>query len=158
MRKKMPEKKPKLELELNKPVKIEILQDQPLIGTSRFGEYYLYNVRNGNGQEYSFFPDKEVHEKLKDLRKGDKVEICKRAEQKGVKIITTFDTKILQNNIESTEKPNNKSVDDNYFELMLSSCRDAVRIQNELGGLMDAKSLAVTLFIARSKIISNGYN
>lgn len=154
----MPEKKPKLELELNKPVKIEILQDQPLIGTSRFGEYYLYNVRNGNGQEYSFFPDKEVHEKLKDLRKGDKVEICKRAEQKGVKIITTFDTKILQNNIESTEKPNNKSVDDNYFELMLSSCRDAVRIQNELGGLMDAKSLAVTLFIARSKIISNGYN
>lgn len=154
----MPEKKPKLELELNKPVKIEILQDQPLIGTSRFGEYYLYNVRNGNGQEYSFFPDKDVHEKLKDLRKGDKVEICKRAEQKGSKIITSFDVKFQQNNIESPEKPDNKFVDDNYFELMLSSCRDAVRIQNELGGLMDAKSLAVTLFIARSKIISNGYN
>lgn len=154
----MPEKKPKLELELNKPAKIEILQDQPLIGTSRFGEYYLYNVRNGNGQEYSFFPDKEVHEKLKDLRKGDKVEICKRAEQKGSKIVTSFDVKFQLNNIESPEKPNNKSLDDNYFELMLSSCRDAVRIQNELGGLMDAKSLAVTLFIARSKITPNGYN
>jgi hypothetical protein len=38
---------------------------------------------------------------------------------------------------------------------MLTSCRDAVKIQNELGGLMDAKSLAVTLFIARSKITSN---
>ncbi|MBV6421615.1 MAG: hypothetical protein DAHOPDDO_02896 [Ignavibacteriaceae bacterium] len=154
----MPEKKPKLELELNKPVKIKLLQDQPLIGTSRFGEYYLYNVRNGNGQEYSFFPDKEVHEKLKDLRKGDKVEICKRAEAKGNKILTSFDVKILQNNIESPEKPNNKTPDDNYFELMLNSCRDAVRIQNELGGLMDAKSLAVTLFIARSKITPNGYN
>ena len=40
---------------------------------------------------------------------------------------------------------------------MLTSCRDAVKIQNELGGLMDAKSLAVTLFIARSKINQNGY-
>ncbi len=154
----MPEKKPKLELELNKPVKIEILQDQPLIGTSRFGEYYLYNVRNGNGQEYSFFPDKEILEKLKGLRKGDKVEICKKAEQKGSKIITSFDVKVQQNNIESLEKPNNKTLDDNYYNLMLNSCRDAVRIQNELGGLMDAKSLAVTLFIARSKITPNGYN
>lgn len=154
----MPEKKPKLELELNKPAKIEILQDQPLIGTSRFGEYYLYNVRNGNGQEYSFFPDKEVHEKLNDLRKGDKVEICKRAEQKGSKIVTSFDVKVLQNTIESSEKPNNKTPDDNYYDLMLSSCRDAVKIQTELGGLMDAKSLAVTLFIARSKITANGFN
>ncbi|MEB2296496.1 MAG: hypothetical protein OZ930_08245 [Ignavibacteria bacterium] len=149
----MSEKKSKLELELNKLVKIEILQDQPLIGTSRFGEYYLYNVRNGNGQEYSFFPDKEVHEKLKDLRKGDKVEICKRAEQKGTKIITSFDVKVLVD----TAPPDN-SIKDNYYDLMLSSCRDAVRIQNELGGLMDAKSLAVTLFIARSKITPNGYN
>lgn len=154
----MPEKKPKLELELNKPVKIELLQDQPLIGTSRFGEYYLYSVRNGNGVEYSFFPDKEVHEKLKDLRKGDTVEICKRAEQKGSKIVTSFDVKILQDTVESPEKPNNKTLDDNYYDLMLISCRDAVRIQNELGGLMDAKSLAVTLFIARSKISPNGYN
>jgi len=152
---KMPEKKPKLELELNKPVKIELLQENCLQGTSRYGEYYLYSVRNGNGQEYSFFPDKEVHDILKDLRKGDIVEICKRAEQKGSKIITSFDVKFQQNNIESTEKPNNKSVDDNYYDLMLNSCRDAVRIQNELGGLMDAKSLAVTLFIARSKINGN---
>lgn len=151
----MPEKKPKLELELNKPVKIELLQENCLQGTSKFGNYYLYSVRNGNGEEYSFFPDKEVHEKLKDLRKGDKVEICKRAEQKGTKILTTFDVKVLQDTIESPEKPNNKTPDDNYYDLMLNSCRDAVRIQNELGGLMDAKSLAVTLFIARSKINGN---
>ncbi|HMU43980.1 MAG TPA: hypothetical protein PKA80_11825 [Ignavibacteriaceae bacterium] len=154
----MSEKKPKLELDLNRPVKIEILQDQPLIGTSRFGEYYLYNVRNGNGQEYSFFPDKEVHEKLKDLRKGDKVEICKKAEQKGSKIVTTFDLKVLQNSVDSPENASRKNIDDNYYNLMLNSCRDAVRIQNELGGLMDAKSLAVTLFIARSKITPNGFN
>lgn len=154
----MPEKKPKLELELNKPVKIELLQENCLQGISKFGNYYLYSVRNGNGQEYSFFPDKEVHEKMKELRKGDKVEICKRAEQKGSKIITSFDVKVLQNTVECSEKPNNKAPEDNYYDLMLISCRDAVKIQTELGGLMDAKSLAVTLFIARSKITSNGYD
>lgn len=145
----------KLELELNKPVNIELLQDQCLIGTSRYGEYYLYNIRNGGNEELSYFADKEVHEKLKDLRKGDKVEISKRAEQKGSKIVTSFDVKVLQNNADSPVIQNNKIPDDNYYELMLSSCRDAVRIQNELGGLMDAKSLAVTLFIARSKINGN---
>ena len=147
----------KLELDLNKPVKIELLQDQCLIGTSRYGEYYLYNVRNGGNEELSYFADRDVHEKLKDLRKGDKAEICKRAEQKGNKIVTSFDVKVLQNNVESLEKPNNKNLDDNYYDLMLNSCRDAVRIQNELGGLMDAKSLAVTLFIARSKINGNSF-
>jgi hypothetical protein len=147
----------KLELELNKPVKIELIQDQCLIGTSRYGEYYLYSVRNGGNEELSYFADKEVHEKIRDLKRGDKVEICKKAEQKGSKIVTTFDVKVLPNNVESPERVNNKNLDDNYYDLMLTSCKDAVRIQNELGGLMDAKSLAVTLFIARSKINGNGY-
>jgi hypothetical protein len=115
-------------------------------------------VRNGGNEELSYFADKEVHEKLKDLRRGDKLEICKRAEQKGTKIVTSFEVKVLQNSVESPGKANNKTLDDNYYELMLNSCKDAVRIQNELGGLMDAKSLAVTLFIARSKINGNGYS
>ena len=152
----MPEKKPKLELELNKPVKIEILQDQPLIGTSRYGEYYLYSVRNSNGQEYSFFPDKEVHEKLKDLKRGDKVEICKRAEQKGSKIVTSFDVKVLNNN--STSSISTQSNKDNYFETMLSSYQDAQKIQEELNGMVDVNRIAITLFIARSKISPNGFN
>lgn len=137
----------RLELELNKPVRIELLQDQCLVGTSRYGEYYLYNVRNGGNDELSYFADKDVHEQIKELKRGDSVEICKRAEQKGSKIITSFDVKII--------KSEDISGKDNYYNLMLNSCRDAVRIQNELGGLMDAKSLAVTLFIARSKINGN---
>ncbi len=153
----MPEKKSKLELELNKPVKIEILQDQPLIGTSRFGEYYLYNVRNGSGQEYSFFPDKEVHEKLKDLRKGDKVEICKRAEQKGSKIVTSFEVKVL--NGKPTETNSDKNlISDNYFDVMLASYRDALQIQDKLGTMIDTTKISICLFIARTKITPNGYN
>lgn len=152
----MPEKKPKLELELNKPVKIELLQENCLQGTSRYGDYYLYSVRNGNGQEYSFFPDKEVHEKLKDLKRGDKVEICKRAEQKGSKIITSYDIKVLNNN--STSSSPAQSNKDNYFQTMLSSYQDAQKIQEELNGMVDVNRIAITLFIARSKISPNGYN
>jgi hypothetical protein len=151
----MPEKKPKLELELNKLVKIELLQDQPLIGTSRFGEYYLYTVRNGNGEEYSYFPDKEVHEKLKDLRRGDKAEICKRAEQKGSKIVTTFEVKVLQS---SNSEPNSDKniITDNYFDVMLASYRDSLQIQEKLGIMIDITKISICLFIARTKI--NGSN
>ena len=142
----------KLELELNKPVKLELLQDQCLIGTSRYGEYYLYNVRNGGNEELSYFADKDVHEKLKDLRKGDKVEICKRAEQKGTKIITSYDVKVLKN-----DSPPGNASKDNYFETMLTSYQDALNIQEKLNGMVDVNRIAITLFIARSKINGNGY-
>lgn len=129
---------------------LELLFDEPMVGQSRFGEYYLYAVKNGTDTEYSFFAPAEVNEQIKTLRKGERFEITKLAEQKGTKIVTSY-------KVEKQSPVNeiNKNSNDNFYELMLSSCRDAVKIQNELGGLMDAKSLAVTLFIARSKI---GYN
>lgn len=145
----------KLELELNKTMSLELLFDEPMVGQSRFGEYYLYAVKNGSDQEYSFFAPAEVNEQIKTLNKGERFEITKLAEQKGTKIVTSY--KVEKKNLESPVNEINKNSNDNFYELMLTSCRDAVKIQNELGGLMDAKSLAVTLFIARSKINQNGY-
>jgi hypothetical protein len=145
----------KLELELNKPCKIELMSDQCLIGTSRYGEYYLYNVRNGGNEELSYFADKDVHERLKDLHKGDKVEICKRAEQKGSKIVTTFEVKVLQS---SNSEPNSEKnlITDNYFDVMLASYKDALQIQEKLGTMIDTTKISICLFIARTKI--NGSN
>jgi len=121
-----------------------LLYDEPVVGQSKYGDYYLYAVRNGDGTtEYSFFAPDEVHERIKDLKKGAKVVITKLAEQKGNKIITKYDIDIAQQTT-----PQNV---DSYYETMLQCCKDAIRIQNELGGMMDAKSIAVTLFIARSK-------
>ncbi len=134
---------------------LELLFDEPMVGQSRYGEYYLYAVKNGTDQEYSFFATAEVNEQIKSLRKGDRFEITKLAEQKGTKIVTSYDVKVQKKNLENPLNEINKSSSDNFFDLMLTSCRDAVKIQNELGGLMDAKSLAVTLFIARSKINGN---
>ena len=129
---------------------LELLFDEPMVGQSRFGEYYLYAVKNGTDTEYSFFAPAEVNEQIKTLRKGERFEITKLAEQKGTKIVTSY-------KVEKQSPANeiNKNSNDNFYELMLTSCRDAVKIQNELGGLMDAKSLAVTLFIARSRLNDN---
>lgn len=138
-----------MELVLNQATSLELLYDKPQIGNSQYGEYYLYAVRNGDGAtEYSYFAPPEVHDKLKDFKRGTKITITKSAEQKGNKIVTKYDI-----NPEKEEVIENvDSFSDNYYELMLNSCKDAVKIQTELGGLMDAKSIAVTLFIARSKI------
>ena len=146
----------KLELELNKTVSLELLFDEPITGQSRYGPYWMYTLKNSQGEELLYFAPEEVNEQIKSLRKGERFEITKQAEQKGAKIITRFDVKVEKNSLESPANELNKSNGKDYFyDLMLTSCRDAVKIQNELGGLMDAKSLAITLFIARSKI---GYN
>lgn len=129
-----------------------MLFDQPTIGQSQYGEYFLYLVRNGQ-TEYSFFAPTEVHEQLKGLNKGDRAVITKLAEQKGSKIITRFEV-IPEKQVQPTKATtvgNSSSTQDNFYEIMLGSCKDAIRIQNELGGMIDGKSLAVTLFIARSR-------
>ena len=72
-----------------------MLFDDPMVGQSRYGEYYLYAVKNGTDTEYSFFAPPEVNEQIKTLRKGDRFEITKLAEQKGSKIITKYDVKLL---------------------------------------------------------------
>jgi len=117
----------------------------------------MYTLKNSQGEELLYFAPEEVNEQIKQLRKGDRFEITKLAEQKGTKIVTSYNVKIEKKNLESPVIEINKNSNDNFYDLMLTSCRDAVKIQNELGGLMDAKSLAVTLFIARSKINQNGY-
>ena len=147
----------KLELQLNRPIAIELLFEEPVVGQSTYGDYYLYAVKQGNNEEYNFFAPSELHEQMKGLHKGNKIEITKLAEQKGSKIITKYDLKVISNGNGSNGKIEPAASNDNYYQLMLQSCRDAVRIQNELGGLMDAKSVAVTLFIARSKLTGNGY-
>ena len=144
----------RLELELNKTVNLELLFDNPVTGQSRYGDYFLYMVKDQSGVEYSLFAPDEVHEKLKDLKKGDHFSLTKEAGRNGKKIIIQFS--VIKTGSKEPETTNG-NINDNFYELMLSSCRDAVKIQNELGGLMDAKSLAVTLFIARSKINQNGY-
>jgi len=128
-----------------------------MIGESRYGEYYLYAVKNGTDTEYSFFAPDDVHEKLKEMHKGDRFEITKMGEQKGSKIVTKHEVKLLARPTQPTPT-NNNIQKDSYFEAMLVSYKDALKIQDELNGMVDVNRIAITLFIARSKINGNGYS
>ena len=76
---------------MNKPVVLEMLYDEPVVGQSRYGDYFLYAVRDEAGEERSFFaPNEEVHKKLLEFSKGEKVQIVKSAKQNGKKVVTEF--------------------------------------------------------------------
>lgn len=152
----------KLDLDINQPIEIELLYDEPVTGKNQYGDYFLYAVKTKDG-EYSFFPPESVHEQLKDLRRGDKAIITKLASQRGNKLITKYDVHPCnpsasaettattpQNNI--SDNKYSSSQDDKYYTIMLNSYKDALRINNELNGMADASKIAVTLFIARSKV------
>lgn len=148
----------KLELELNKPTHIEMLFDQPKIGESQYGMYYLYAVRNGDGAtEYSFFAPEEVHLKLSSLNKGDKAVITKQAVQKGSKVVTGYDVEVAQAQHQTTapeasssksETPNNQNP---YLQAMVASFEDALVIQEKFNGMANVNQIAITLFIQRTK-------
>lgn len=146
----------KLELELNKSQTLELLFDEPISGQSRYGPYWMYTLKEQSGEEVLFFAPEEVNEQIKTLKKGDRFEITKLAEQKGTKIITKYEVKIKQ---QTPASSNNHLVQkDNYFDAMLTSYQDALKIQEQLNGMVDVNRIAITLFIARSKITPNGYS
>jgi len=150
----------KLELELNKPTNIEMLFDQPKIGESQYGPYYLYAVRNGDGAtEYSFFAPEEVHLKLSELKKGDKALLTKQAVQKGNKVLTSYEIELApkqsQNNNPAPETPSNKTEtptnQNAYLQAMIASFEDALVIQEKFNGMANVSQIATTLCISRLK-------
>ena len=151
----------KLELELNKPTHIEMLFDSPKIGESQYGMYYLYAVRNGDGQtEYSFFATDEVHEKLSGLVRGDSAVITKVAMQKGSKVVTSYDVEIAPKQpspkAEESSNPRKPSDSQNtYLQAMIASFEDALVIQERFNGMANVNQIAITLFIQRTK--AGGY-
>lgn len=146
----------KLELPINEPVEIELLYDEPVTGISKYGNYYLYAV-NANGNEFSFFPTEEVHEQIKDLKKGSRAIVTKLAAQRGNKLVTTYEVKLIGQEVKVAQMNSaddtleEQETHDRYFDIMLNSYRDALEISKELNGMADPEKIAVTLFIARSK-------
>ena len=151
---------------------LELLYDKAIIGQSQYGEYYLYSVKNGSDIEYNLFATPEVHEKLKTLKKGQRFNIVKLAEQRGKKIVTSYSVTLpeqpKQQNppaggnsetpLQSKQPTNSNGVKDGYYEVMLESYKDSQKIQEQLNGMVDVNRIAITLFIARSKIYNNGFN
>ena len=146
--------RPKLELEINKPTHIKLLFDEPIVGESQYGKYFLYAVSNGNGNEYSLFAHDSVHDVLKACKKGDEAIITKLAAQRGKKLVTTFSTEIVSSAVESGMPNTDKPQTNPYLENMLQSFEDAIKVQEKFNGMANVNQLAVTMFIQRTK--SNG--
>ena len=144
----------KLDLQINSPINLQLLFDDPIVGESKFGEYYMYGVKNGQ-EEYSFFAPLSVHEQLKDKPKGTKFQLTRNASQRGKKLVTDYLIKFLDNGIKEEKKPEPKSEENGYYEAMLKSYEDAAKIQSKFSAV-NLNQCAVTLFIARTK--TNGFN
>ena len=150
--------KPKLELQINEPTKIRLLYDEPIIGESTYGKYYLYAVKNGNDKdEYSFFAPDTVHEKLVNCKKNDVVIITKQAAQRGKKLVTTYDVQIVGNDESTAPKQpqqNPQKDDDFYYNAMEKSLDEAFRLTQKFNGLSPSQ-IGISIFIQRTR--SNGF-
>lgn len=129
--------------------------DEPIIGESQYGKYYLYAVSNGSDKEYSLFAPDAVHEVLKLHGKGTEAIITKLVAQRGKKLVTTFDVQIIGKNGNgkktSSSLPNsqNKS-SDSFLAAMDKSFEEALTIQTKYNGMANVNQIAITLFIQRT--------
>ena len=151
---------------------LELLYDDPVVGENKYGSYYLYAVRAGE-EEYSFFAPAPVHEELQNFKRGEHVIVTKLAANRNGKLVTTYaigkqsNGKLPKNG--KTVEPEKKEADgqakppvneDHYYDVMLKSYGDAISINEKLNGMIDVSKVAVTLFIARTKVpfSNNGNN
>jgi len=58
--------KQKLELQVNIPTTIKLLQTDPATGENNYGKWYLYNIEC-EGSEYSYFAPEKVVKLLKKI-------------------------------------------------------------------------------------------
>ncbi|MFZ1320771.1 MAG: hypothetical protein WAT71_04370 [Ignavibacteria bacterium] len=90
--------KEKLELQVNIPTKIKLLQAEPATGVNSYGDWFLYNVECGD-QEYSYFAPEKVVKLLQEnnVGKDDEVVITKKLIKSGKKNITDYEVCVLEN-------------------------------------------------------------
>lgn len=144
----------KLDPQINSPMILSLLFDDPIVGEGTYGKYYMYGVKNGK-EEYSFFAPLSVHEKLKDKPKGTVFQLTKTATQKGKKLVTDFEISFPGDNDTRKEKDaENKTENNGYYETMLQCYEEATAIQKKFSAV-NLNQCAVTLFIARTK--TNGF-
>ena len=89
--------KEKLELQVNIPTTIKLLQTDPISGENNYGKWWLYNVEC-NGTEYAYFAPEKVVKILQENNVGldDEVVITKKFVKSGKKNITEYEVNVLE--------------------------------------------------------------
>jgi hypothetical protein len=150
--------KQKLELQVNIPTKIKLLQDKPASGESQYGKWFLYNVFSDN-QEQSLFAPEQVQTFIEtnEIRKGDEISVTKVLTRNGKKNTIDFKIELISKHTEQAEKPavnGNGKPDD--IKIMRECLISAIELQKELGSVVDVNRVGLSLYIAKTKN-GNGY-
>ena len=90
--------KEKLELQVNIPTNIKLLQTDPATGENNYGTWWLYNVEC-NGTEYSYFAPEKVVNILKEnnVQQDEEVVITKKLIKSGKKNLVDYEVHVLEN-------------------------------------------------------------
>ena len=173
--------KSKLELQINIPSTIKLLQSEPATGENSYGQWWLYNVEC-EGQEYSYFAPEKVVQILKANNVGldDEVVITKKLVKNGKKNVTDYDIHVLENNtpVQTSNYTNGRTngasngnsnghsmvatngihqavesppVISKDYQLMLNCMTQAMMLRDELGHDVDVNKLGITLFLRKVK-------
>jgi hypothetical protein len=147
--------KPKLELLLDKPIKLTLLKDKPYIGNNNYGEFYLYSAKDDQGIEYSYFADSQIHQLIQEhkLKAGSSFVLQRVATMNGKKMGSKVEFSII-GEPEPMHQTTASHGSDNLKELLLQSVRDAADVVKEAGIQFnndELQKLATTLFIQRSR-------
>ncbi len=112
----MSNNRPKLLLELNQPIKLKLLRDQPLVGENGHGKYTMYAVANEAGKELVWFASSTVHDVIQSQQLKAGSEII-------VKL--TGKNKVEVSILGKAAEPEQVSNSDNMSDIMVQSMRDA---------------------------------
>ena len=145
--------RPKLELNLGQSQQVTLLKP-PHIGSSQWGEYFLYPV-DVDGEEKSFFATPEIHNQISEMKlgPGDIVMIRKLAVQNGKRVNAKMMLEVVSKEQPMVEAPVQSS-GDKLKDLLLQCVRDAADVVREAGIQFsndELQKLATTLFIQRAR-------
>lgn len=147
--------KPKLELLLDRPIKLTLLKDKPYIGQNNYGEFYLYSAKDENGVEYSYFADAPIHQLIQEhkLKAGSSFVLQRVATMNGKKMGSKVEFSII-GEPEPVLPAVKTTVSDGLKEILLQCVIDAADVIRSSGvqlGNDELQRLATTLFIQRAK-------
>ena len=154
--------RPKLELQLNQSVVASLLRDKAYVGENGFGAYYLYQVKDEAGTEYSFFAPVDVHQKILEsgIKAGDQFKLSKVAVQNGKKVTSRIDFEVVSKATAAAMPAPKDDIpcsipEDDFRKLMELSLRDAIEATKAVNTVQwsaeDLKSIALTIFIQRAR-------
>jgi len=166
--------KPKLDLQVNIPATIKLLMDKPVTGSNAYGNWYLFGVEY-EGEEYSFFATEEVAKFAEEnnLRKGDSIKVTKTFVKVGKKNQTSYQLEIVSKGQQSDPASNgtgqsvvngNTHINGNAngqfvedYNVMHDCLAQGIKLQQDLGSVIDVNRIAITLFITRTKAKNGSY-